>query len=188
MDRRQKKTRVSIFTAFCELLSKKHYNQITVGEIIERADIGRATFYAHFETKDYLLKELCEELFCHIFDCTEQGNEKHNHIFSCNAPNSVFLHLIQHLQNNDNNILALLYCDNNDLFLGYFKSNLKELIKRQLHLFPNKTTNVPIEFWINHISSTFVETVKWWIDNGMKETPYDLSNYFYAVLYGEDNE
>ena len=60
MDRRQKKTSESIFKSFITLLSKKHYNQITVGEIIEHANVGRATFYAHFETKDYLLKSLCE--------------------------------------------------------------------------------------------------------------------------------
>ena len=140
MDRRQRKTREAIFGAFSELLSKKHYHQITVGEIIERADVGRATFYAHFETKDFLLKELCEELFCHIFESSEEGKEKHRHIFECEAPSSVFLHLLQHLQNNDNNILELLACDSNELFLGYFKASLKELISKQLHLFSNKAT------------------------------------------------
>jgi len=40
MDRRQRKTREAIFNAFTELLSKKDFNQITVGEIIEHADIG----------------------------------------------------------------------------------------------------------------------------------------------------
>ena len=104
MDRRQKKTREAIFSAFISLLSKKHFNQITVGEIIDTANIGRATFYAHFETKDFLLKELCEELFCHIFDSTEEGHEHHHHIFDCDAPASVILHLLQHLQKNDNNI------------------------------------------------------------------------------------
>ena len=183
MDRRQKKTREAIFKAFCDLLSKKQYSQITVGEIIERADVGRATFYAHFETKDFLLKELCEELFCHIFDSTEAGGEKHRHIFDCEAPSSVVLHLLQHLQKNDNNILKLLACENNELFLRYFKENLKELIQKQSQIFENKKhCELPNDYWINHVAATFVETVKWWIDNGTKESPETLSQYFISVI------
>ncbi len=183
MDRRQKKTREAIFKAFCELLSKQKYQQITVSEIIERANIGRATFYAHFETKDFLLKELCEELFCHIFDATDEGNEQHTHIFSCDAPSSVFLHLLQHLQKNDNGILELLSGENNELFLKYFKKNLKELIKKQLHLFiDKKEAALPEDFWIHHISSTFVETVRWWVENGMKESPEIITEYFMMAI------
>lgn len=183
MDRRQKKTREAIFKAFSELLSKKHYNQITVGEIIERADVGRATFYAHFETKDFLLKELCEELFCHVFDAVEDGGEKHRHIFECNAPSSVFLHLLQHLQRNDYNILILLTNENNELFLGYFKKNLNELVKSQLPTIADKKTEgIPESLWVNHISATFVDVIKWWIENGMRETPELLSEYFMMII------
>ncbi len=183
MDRRQKKTREAIFKSFTKLLSKKHYNRITVGEIIDNADVGRATFYAHFETKDFLLKELCEELFCHIFDATEKGGEKHQHIFDCDAPSSVILHLLQHLQNNDNNILELLACENNELFLRYFKESLKKLIQKQPQIFGNKkNSELPDDYWINHISSTFVETLRWWIDNGMKENPETLSDYFLTAI------
>ncbi len=183
MDRRQKKTREAVFGALCELLSKKQFHQITVGEIIEKADVGRATFYAHFETKDYLLKALCEELFCHIFDAAEAGVPKHKHIFDCDAPSSVILHLLRHLQNNDYHILQLLASENDALFMGYFKENLKDLIRKNSHLFESKKAQLlPEDFWIHHVSATFVEALRWWIESGMKESPEELAAYLMAVL------
>ena len=183
MDRRQRKTREAIFNALITLLSEKDYGQITVGEIIDRADIGRATFYAHFETKDFLLKALCEELFCHIFDAASNQHCEHRHIFDCDAPDSVFLHLFQHLQKNDNKILELLSGQNNEVFLHYFKSNLRKLVASQLQLFEGrKAAGLPEDFWINHIAATFVETVSWWIHNGMKEPPETITEYFYMAV------
>ncbi len=183
MDRRRRKTREAIFTAFTQLLSKKDYSQITVGEIIDKADIGRATFYSHFETKDYLLKELCEELFCHIFDAMNNETEKHSHIFNCNAPESVFLHLVQHLEKNDNNILDLLSSKNNELFWQYFRLNLRELVLSQLALFESeKSEKLPESFRINHITATFTETIKWWIDNDMRESPETITEYFFLAV------
>lgn len=183
MDRRQRKTREAIFSAFTQLLSQKQFSQITVADIINTADIGRATFYAHFETKDYLLKEFCRELFCHIFDTESNSGCGHKHIFDCDSTDAAFLHLFQHLQKNDNNILSLLSSQNNELFLRYFKSNLELLIERQLPLFEaRKSRDVPDSFWKNHIVSTFVETLKWWIENGMKETPETITAYFFLVV------
>lgn len=183
MDRRQRKTREAIFAAFIELLSQKDFTQITVRDIIEQADISRAAFYAHFETKDFLLKELCEDLFCHILDATEHSQSAHSHIFSCDAPGDVFLHLFRHLLKNDNHILDLLSCQNSTLFLQYFKLSLQKLAVSQLPLFEaRKNPRLPDSFWVDHISSTFVETVHWWIGHGMKESPETITEYFLSAV------
>jgi len=182
MDRRKRKTREAIFNAFTELLSEKRLEQITVGEIINRADIGRATFYSHFETKDFLLREFCEELFCHIFDSIN-NETRHRHIFDCDAHQPVFLHLFSHILNNDNNVLKLLSCRNNDVFLRYFKEKLKEFAEKQSDLFlTEKNRQIPDSFFNNVMASIFVETIIWWIDNGKKETPEKLTEYFLEII------
>ena len=183
MDRRQRKTRDSIFGAFTHLLEKKAYNQITVQDIIDEADIGRATFYAHFETKDFLLKDLCEELFGHIIDTAMGLPHGHYHCSCANSEDSVFLHLLRHLQENDWNILALLSSQNNEIFLQYFKTNLKKLIKTQFaDTGKLKRSKLPEDFLVNHVSVSFVETVSWWLRHGMKETPEELTEYFEGII------
>ena len=97
MDRRQQKTRAAVFTAFSALLSRKSYSRITVQEIIDEANVGRTTFYAHFETKDDLLKALCEELFGHIINSAMDCTHTHGLYSDGRAPDSVFCHLLQHL-------------------------------------------------------------------------------------------
>lgn len=181
MDRRQRKTRQAIFNAFIQLLSKKNYNNITVGEIIQLANVGRATFYSHFETKDYLLKDLCYELFDHIFCLEDKGNSFSS--FDCNVEDSVFLHLFKHVKKNDNNICKLLCSKNNDLFLEYFKSGVKELVNKHVNNFKNKKPEkISQDFWVNHITTTFIETLRWWIENKMKESPQEITENFLSLV------
>lgn len=183
MDRRQKKTRAAIFKAFSALLSEKNYGRITVQEIIDEANVGRTTFYAHFETKDELLKALCEELFGHIIDSALDCTHTHGLYSNGNVPESVFCHLLQHLQENDNNILGLLSCESSEIFLRYFKDSLNELIRMQfVNQNRQKNTNIPQDFLINHISGSFVEMVLWWIKGHMKQKPEELDGYFRAVI------
>lgn len=186
MDRRQRKTRNAIFNALILLLSKKSFDKITVEEIIQKADVGRATFYTHFETKDYLLKGLCAELFDHIFEVEHSNTNEKSLIFCCNTPNTVFIHLFEHFKKNDNNICKLLSCENRELFLQYFRPQLQTLIENHLDYFTvSKPYNIPQSFWINHLTSTFIETLKWWIENGVKESPEIISEYFVSVVSGK---
>ena len=183
MDRRQQKTRAAIFSAFTSLLAEKSYSKITVQEIIDTANVGRTTFYAHFETKDDLLKELCEELFGHIISSAMDCTHTHGLYSDGNAPESVFCHLLQHLQENDNNIIGLLSCESSEIFLRFFKDSLNSLIRSQFVNQDRKAnTDIPQDFLINHISGSFVEMVLWWIKGRMKQTPADLDRYFRSVI------
>ncbi len=183
MDRRQQKTRAAIFSAFTSLLAEKSYSKITVQEIIDAANVGRTTFYAHFETKDDLLKELCEELFGHIISSAMDCTHTHGLYSDGNAPESVFCHLLQHLQENDNNIIGLLSCESSEIFLRFFKDSLNGLIRSQFVNQDRKAnTDIPQDFLINHISGSFVEMVLWWIKGRMKQTPADLDRYFRSVI------
>lgn len=183
MDRRQQKTREAIFKAFGILLENKNYNHITVQEIIDIANIGRSTFYAHFETKDELLKAICLRLFGHIINSAKDKTHLHGLYLNKDVPRTVFYHLLQHLQENDNNILGLLSCQNSDIFLRYFKDNLNELIKIEL-INHNRKQNqdLPLDFLVNHISSSFVEMILWWLKNKQKYTSKELEHYFLSVI------
>ena len=183
MDRRQQKTRTAIFTAFSTLLAEKSYSKITVQDIIDTANVGRTTFYAHFETKDDLLKALCEELFGHIISSALDCTHTHGLYSDGNAPESIFCHLLHHFKENGNNILELLSCESSELFLRYFKDSLNELIQNQF-VNQNRKNNhdIPQDFLVNHISGSFVEMVLWWIKGRMKQPPEDLDRYFRAVI------
>jgi AcrR family transcriptional regulator len=54
-DRRIRRTRTLLHQALIELILEKGYGRITVQDILDRADIGRSTFYSHYRDKDALL-------------------------------------------------------------------------------------------------------------------------------------
>lgn len=61
LDRRVRRTRRALKGSLLELLREKPYPSITVTEILERADVGRSTFYAHYGSKEDLLLAGFEE-------------------------------------------------------------------------------------------------------------------------------
>ena len=53
-DRRIQRTRQSLRTALLTLIKEKGYDAISIEEITERANVGRATFYLHYKNKEDL--------------------------------------------------------------------------------------------------------------------------------------
>ena len=70
-DRRVVRTKKAIRSAFAELLSEKDYNDITVTDIAERADINRKTFYLHYTSLDDLVDEIEHEMVDELLEKIE---------------------------------------------------------------------------------------------------------------------
>lgn len=177
LDRRQQKTRVAIFEAFTELLTEKSYNKITVQEIIERANIGRSTFYAHFETRDDLIKALCGYLFSHVFSKALEAEKTHDFSLSVSGYHVVAVHILYHLRDSRKNVTALL-AGESSLFLKYLKDYLRQYIVKYLLADGRQQNPLPREFLINHITYAFVGMLMWWIKDNWKQQPEEMACYF----------
>lgn len=183
MDRRQQKTRKSIFNAFGQLLARKNYSRITVQEIIDEANIGRSTFYAHFETKDELLRELCTELFRHVFSEEIMHETTHNFTFSRDDNRAIITHILYHLRDNRENVLSIMSSESGDIFLQYFREYLNStIINRMVENVDMNALGIPKELLINHISGTFISIIQWWIKEGVRKTPEELAEYFFKLI------
>src|SRR5688500_14242093 len=54
MDRRVQRTREVLQKALIELINDRHYDDITIQDIVDRANVGRTTFYLHYNSKEEL--------------------------------------------------------------------------------------------------------------------------------------
>ena len=173
MDRRQRKTREAIFSAFSELIRKRRYESITVQDIIDRADIGRSTFYSHFETKDSLLKAICYDIFEHIIE-----GEK------CDYPDetltllSRLTHILWHFEGKKNDIRGILASQSCETFMKYLRDYLNEIFTMHAEDFH---ADVPTEYLKNHLTGSFCETVRWWIQEAPDTAPDKIAEFYLAV-------
>jgi AcrR family transcriptional regulator len=56
-DRRIERTRTALLRAFVALFFERSYAQIRIADIVERANVGRSTFYQHYRNKDEILAD-----------------------------------------------------------------------------------------------------------------------------------
>ena len=177
MDRRQQKTRQAVFDAFAHLLENKTYANITVQDLIDEANIGRSTFYSHFETKDELLRALCTEIFDHVF-ANEVSKEK-THDFSKNGKNikAEITHILYHLQESKRYIKRILSCESGEMFMRYFKEYLTGIFEGELNKYHS---DIPTDYLLNHMVCDFAETVRWWMNNN-KYSPEEISRFFFSA-------
>ncbi|WP_302993238.1 TetR/AcrR family transcriptional regulator [uncultured Streptococcus sp.] len=170
-DRRITKTRNAIYKAFLQLLNQKDYEAITVQEIIDLADVGRSTFYSHYESKELLLDELCQKLFHHLFERAEHLSTQ-----------AYLAHIFQHFKKNQDHVTSLLL-SKNDYFIRQLRKELEhdvypmvadELI--QAH------PNIPNSYLKHLVVSHFIETLSWWLKKGKTYTEQEVIQFYLEIL------
>ncbi|PAB59038.1 hypothetical protein CCE28_12710 [Anaeromicrobium sediminis] len=179
LDRRSQRTRKLIFEAFNELLAKNQYSKITVQSIIHRANIGRTTFYSHFQTKDELLYESCKMIFEHVF--AEKVLVEATHDFSQSSDFKDYItHILYHLKDNKKIIKSMLKFEDSGVFMNSFKEYIHKYFSNVIQ--PVNTNNIDIDFINNHIVSSFIQAIRWWFHHNLKESPEKVANsYIYMI-------
>lgn len=174
MDRRQKKTRQAIFQAFTKLLEEKPYSAITVQQIIDKADVGRSTFYAHFETKDDLLEALCSEIFDHVFAHDLKKEPTHDFSGGNHGLEERIKHILYHIRDSRSYIKGILARESDELFMRYFKQHLKEVLEETIQ---DGIDDIPKSYILNQTVCGFAESVRWWIHHE-EYTPEDICKFY----------
>ena len=170
-DRRITKTRKAIYAAFLQLLNQKDYESITVQEIIDLADVGRSTFYSHYESKELLLDELCRYLFHHLFE-----REEHLTI------EEYLTHSFLHFKKNQDHVTSLLF-SKNDYFLRQLQKELEHhvypMVENDLQLSYPK---IPASYLKHFVVTNFIETLTWWLKKGKKYTEKEVMGFYLDVI------
>lgn len=170
-DRRITKTRKAIYNAFLQLLNQKDYEAITVQEIIDLADVGRSTFYSHYESKELLLDELCQKLFHHLFEHAE-------HL----SPQDYLAHIFQHFKKNQDHVTSLLL-SKNDYFIRQLQKELEHdvypmVADELIHAHPT----IPHSYLKHLVVSHFIETLSWWLKKGKSYTEQEVVQFYLEIL------
>ena len=63
MNKKIEDTNEKIYNAFSEVLLLKDYNDVRIQDVLDKSGVARSTFYAHYKTKEDLLKSVCTTIF-----------------------------------------------------------------------------------------------------------------------------
>jgi len=175
-DRRTLRTREMIHEALLSLMLEKPYNKITVQHIIDRANIGRSTFYSHYETKDELLADSLEFML-------EMLNNHLNHDISKGRIIPA-RELFEHIKEDSRFMKALVKAGSENLFFDKATSNWNKNISVYIlsQIPEGKETAVPIPLLTGYICNTLIYLLRWWINDKMKVSPVHMEQYFLELV------
>lgn len=154
-DRRSQRTRQLLSEALIQLIREKDYSTITVSDIIERANVGRSTFYAHYRDKDALfVGELDRviELLSHQIQNQEE------------IPFFPSRELFRHVGEQFELYRALAWTPGLDLLIKHLQKSLSQRVEVGLQK-RGRRYEVALPILANFITGSFLTLLKWWLEN-----------------------
>lgn len=172
LDRRVQRTRQLLLNSLIELILEKGYESITVQDVIDRANVGRSTFYSHFQDKEDLLIsgfENVREVFENFH--TQTSHDESNWAFS--------LALFKHAEENRQGFKALLGKQAGNVMMRHLQKALTAFLREHFEsIFPKKDQPVPLDIFVQYFVSTFFGLLTWWLDNDVTYSAEEMNNYF----------
>lgn len=177
MDLRVKRTNKLIHRAFIKLVAKKGYEKVTVQDIAEEAMINRATFYAHYTDKQDLFDQVLDGFIARFSKLLKSSEVVITNQVEIKQIEKLLTQFYKNLQKNPDLASALISGGTKEVLTERFVKLLTEQyseIFNQLEVKNNDTT-VPIDFVIAYLTSIFVGTLVWWVENQDQLTPQRLA-------------
>ncbi len=174
-DRRVQRTRRTLRDALIALILEKGYDQVTVQNIIDRADVGRSTFYAHFENKDKLLLSCFEDVREVLTEANtaHQKPEKHSGEFSFNS-----LRIFQHADENRRIYRALVGRSSGDWFLKQMFRQHYDVCRKEIKISVKNEDSTLTDAAAHFFASSLTSLLTFWLDNNSPLTPEEIDELF----------
>jgi len=167
-DRRITRTRGLLRGALMELILEKGYESITIQDITDRANLGRATFYIHFKDKEDLLLTGMREGYQALVEQIESVRSTPDHPFPLR-------------------IVFDYAAANRDLFLVILHGAGKTAAYQQAHEFiagrvrlliaqSGLQSRVPVEVASAYFAGSLLSMLVWWLEQGMPYASLEMEN------------
>jgi AcrR family transcriptional regulator len=162
-DRRIQRTRALLLSALLDLIVERGYEDVTVQDIVDRANVGRSTFYKHFLDKRELLLSGVDGL---------QGvlsQQRAAQDWSAAVSQRLLgfsLPLFQHVQSNFRFCRALLGPRSGAIVEPHVQRILADLVREELAacVGAGAVLAVPLDVVVQYTVSGFLGLLRWWMD------------------------
>lgn len=176
-DRRSRRSRRLIADALLALMREKRFDRITVREIVERADVGRTTFYAQFQNKEDVLASEVERVLGLLHD---------QHLAAAEEPADQLLPsagFFRHVQETRSLYPALVRGLASDPHYLAVHRSLRDRAAQQLALdASSRDLPVPAEIVADYLAGSLLTLVHWWLDHGTPYTPEQMEAFFRRLV------